>query len=193
MPIPNWINTEDWDVLRLGGVRIPGIAKVTGALGSGLDIKKPKGGKRATIKDDGDPPGELDVELDMSHEDVVHFAEVLPILRAVTKNGARDPLKLEHPMAYLASIHNVTVGDIHLEHPEQGGRMKVTLKLIEWAPAPVAVAPSKPAPVDNQEDIVEYGRYRDDGVAGSGAPPRPQPMTPVVQIRKPSASAGKNI
>jgi len=190
MPLPNWVTTEDWDILRLGGVRIPGIAKVKGKLGSGLDVKKPKGGKKATIKDDGDPPGELDVELSMSHQDVVEFAEIIPVLRAITKDGARDPLQVEHPEAYLWGINNVTVGDIDSDHPDQGGRKKITLKLIEWAPAPAAVKASKKAP-----DGSEAGGWAgfEDDVAGSGRrpPPRPSPATPLVQA--PSKAAGKNI
>lgn len=190
MPIPNWVTAEDWDILRLGSVRIPGVAKVKGKLGSGLDVKKPKGGRCATIKDDGDPPGELEVELDMSHQDVVEFAEIVPILRATTKNGARDPLKVEHPEAYLWGISNVTVGDIDSDHPETGGRKKISMKLIEWAPAPTPVKASKKAP-----DDAERGAWAgfEDGVAGSGARPAPRPTPAVAVTHPPSKSAGKNI
>lgn len=190
MPIPDWVTTEDWDILRLGGQRIPGVAKVKGKLGSGLDVKKPKGGKKATIKDDGDPPGELEVELDMSHEDVVAFAEIVPSLRAVTKNGARDPLKVEHPEAYLWGINNVTVGDIDSDHPETGGRKKISFKLIEWAPAPTAVKASKKAP--DGSEIGSWAGFEDD-VAGSGARPPPRPTPAIAVSHPPSKKAGKNI
>ncbi len=190
MPIPDWVTAEDWNILRLGDIQLPGIAKVKAKLPSGLDIKKPKGGKKATIKDDGDPPGELDVELSLDHKELVRFAEIVPILRAVTKDGARDPLKCDHPEAYLWGISNVTVGDIDSDHPETGGRKKITFKLYEWAPAPAPVKASKKAP-----DGSEAGGWSgfEDDVAGSGRrpPPRPTPATPA--ITSPSGAAGKNI
>jgi hypothetical protein len=184
MPIPDWVKTEDWEILRLGGVRVPGVAHVEGDLGSGLDIKKPKGGKKATTKDDGDPPGELDVDLDMDHADVVAFQAMLPILRAVTKDGARDPLKCEHPMAYLTNIHNVSVGPIKISHPKPGGRLRVSFKLIEWSPAPVAVKDSKKQPEASSDvaDWQQHARNRTPDVA----------VSPFLQ-RKPSSDAGKNL
>jgi hypothetical protein len=83
----------------------------------------------------------------------------------------------------------VTVGDIDSDHPETGGRKKITFKLYEWAPAPAAVKASKKAP-----DGSEAGGWAgfEDDVAGSGRPPpRPTPATPAVT--SPSKSAGKNI
>lgn len=190
MPLSNWLNTEDWDILRLGGMRVPGVAKVKVKAGSGLDHKKPKGGKKATTKDDGDPLVEFDVELDMSHEDVVEFSGMIGVLRPVTKDGARSPLKFEHPQAYLFSVFNVTVGEIEADHPESGGRMKLSFKLTEWAPGPSKVAASSKRPTD---DAGGWAGFEDD-VAGSGRRPPPRPSPAVERpISKPSGNAGKNI
>lgn len=189
MGLPDWVKTEDWDILRLGGMRIPGIAKVKAKIGSGLDHKKPKGGKKATTKDDGDPLVEFDVDLDMSHEDVVAFADMVGVLRPVTKSGARSPLKFEHPQAYLWSVFNVSVADIDADHPESGGRMKISLKLVEWAPAPTAVAASTKKPED-AGDVGAWAAFADDAVGrflhGSSPPAEPAPT-------KPSSNAGKNL
>ncbi len=182
MSLPDWVRAEDWDVLRLGGLRIPGVAKVSADLDSGLDVKKPKGGKKATIKDEGDPPGKLKVELTMTHADVVAFAEIVPVLRAVTKDGARDPLKCEHPEAYLWGIHNVTVGPIQSESPAPGGRKRISFELIEWAPAPTAVKASKKQPED---DAADWGRFSKNE--------RPLVQTSPFVRRKPSEDAGKNL
>lgn len=190
MPLPDWVKTEDWDALRLGGKRVPGIAKVKAKLGCGLDIKKPKGGKKGTIKDDGDPLAELEVELDMSHQDVVEFAALVPIIRPVAKGGARDPLQIEHPEAALWGIFNVTVGDIDSDHPESGGRKKITLKLIEWAAAPVTVKSSAKQP-DDAADRGAWGALVGDSVDRFINSIRPAPAEP--PTKKPSASAGKNI
>lgn len=182
MPLPNWIKGEDWDVLRLGGIPMPGVAKVRAKVGSGLDVKKPKGGKKATIKDDGDPPVELEAELSMDADQVSAFAEILPVLRALTKGGARDPLKIEHPEAALWGVHNVTVGDIDSDHPAAGGRKRIVLKLIEWAPAVQPVGASKKKPEDKAAaEIAGWVNGLLTNVLGTGI------------VRKPSSDAGKNL
>jgi hypothetical protein len=61
MPVPNWRRTPDWNTLYLGGVAVVCIAaRVKVKLPSGLDIKKGRGKKKATITDNGDPPARVD-------------------------------------------------------------------------------------------------------------------------------------
>ena len=149
MGVPNWNRVEDWDVLFLGGKRVPGIAYVNVKLGSGLDIKKPKGGKKATITDEGAPPSELDVTIKLEPEEMTDFQSFIPKLRPRAKSGAREPLEIGHPQAALWGINVVTVGDIDAPQPESGGFYSVSFKATEWAPAPVKVKPKpKPKPDD---------------------------------------------
>lgn len=182
MPLPDWNRTEDWEVLRLGGLRVPGIVKVRAKPGSGLDIKKPKGGKKATIKDDGDPPVELEAELLLNAQELAAFAEIVPVLRPPSKNGARDPLKIEHPEAMLWGVHNVTVADIDSEPPAAGGRKRIVLKLIEWAPSMHPVAASKKKPEDAAAaEIAGWVNGLLSNTLGTGI------------VKKPSSDAGKNL
>jgi hypothetical protein len=186
MSLPNWVTSEAWDTLRLGGMIIPGIARVKSRAPSGLDIKKPKGGKKATTKDDGDPPAEFDCDLSMSHAELVEFADMVGVLRPVTKSGARSPLKADHPQFALLGVYNVSVGKIEVDPPESGGRIHVSIEVFEWSPAPSAVAKSKTQPADNPGD---WSGFEDD-VAGSGRGPAPPPPAPKT---KPSSKAGENI
>jgi len=145
--IPNWTRTEDWDALYLGGKRIPGIASVDMSLGSGLDVKKPKGGAKATIRDEGTPPTELSVTVRMTHEELERFESVIPMLRPRAVNGSRPPLEIAHPQARLWGVNVVTCGPIEAPHPETGDLYVTTFKLTEWVPAPKkmkASAPKKP-------------------------------------------------
>lgn len=143
MPTPNWWRTEDWDALYLGGKRMPGIARVNVSLPSGLDVQKPKGGKKATIKDEGAPPAELDIELELTPEQVTEFEAHIPLLRPRSKAGARDPLEIGHPNARLWGINVVTIGEIGAPHPKTGHTYSVSFRAHEWAPAPTKT--KKPA------------------------------------------------
>lgn len=154
MGVPNPNRTEDWDVLFLGGQRVPGVAYVDVKLGSGLDVQKPKGGKKATIRDEGAPPAELDItiKLDPSKDEITKFQAFIPKLRPRSKSGAREPLEIGHPQAALWGINVVTVGDIDAPHPESGGFYMPRFRATEWAPAPVVVKPKpKPKPDDSED------------------------------------------
>lgn len=151
MPVADWTKAEDWDVLFLGGKRMPGIAKVTLSLPSGLDVQKPKGGKAARISDDGTPPAELSIELTLQPHEMEAFRAVHPILRPRAKSGAREPIEIAHPQAALWGVNVVTVGPIESEPPESGGVYTCSFTAYEWVPAPVKVKPKKnPKPKDAQ-------------------------------------------
>lgn len=158
MAIPDWTK-EDWAVLGLGGVTLPGTARVRITLESGLDIKKPKGGNKATLKDEGEPPASLEVELELLPEDIPAFQKAWPVLRPTSKRGARDPLAIVHPLATIAKITAVTVGKIELPMPDPGGSWKVRFTVHEWAPAPKPVKASKKKPKDKGtegwEDLIQ--------------------------------------
>lgn len=148
MPAPDWWRSEDWDALYLGGKKFPGVARVNVALPSGLDIQKPKGGKRATIRDEGAPPAELDIEVELLPKELVEFEALIPLLRPRSKNGARDPLEIGHPQARLWGINVVTIGEVGAPHPQRGGTYKVNITAHEWAPAPTAVKKPQSKPRD---------------------------------------------
>ena len=142
-----------WDYVKLAGDVCPGVATVEIQAPDGLDRKKAKGKKKATITDNGDNPLEIDIELILLPGDLDYFREVtLPMLRPRSKTGAREPVSIEHPMAELCGVRNIIVGTIKIHHPS-GGKMKVTIKAYEWVPSVAGVLSSgkvKTAPRDRQ-------------------------------------------
>ena len=121
-----------WDYVVLAGDIAPGVATVDITAPDGLDRKKAKGKKRATITDNGDNPLEVEIELVLLPGDIDYFREVtLPTLRPRSKTGARQPVSIEHPMAEVWGVRNIIVGTIKTPHPK-GGKMIATLKCYEW-------------------------------------------------------------
>lgn len=163
MAVPDWYTDESWDTLFLGGVQVPGVVKVNVKLGSGLDIQKPKGWKKATIKDDGAPPIELSIRVEMNAGELINFQEdIIPLIRTRSKKGARDPLEIEHPQAQLWGVDVVTIGDIDAPTPEEGGSYILTMQAIEWYPAPVE--PKKPSenPKGKEKDVQTWRDFAAD-------------------------------
>src|SRR5690606_39927556 len=60
------------------------------SLPSGLDIQKPKGGKKATIRDEGAPPAQLDIEVELLPEELQEFESHIPLLRPRSKNRSAE-------------------------------------------------------------------------------------------------------
>jgi hypothetical protein len=147
------ITKGPWDYVVLGGQVVPGVAIVDVSMGTGLDIQKPKGGKRATIVDDGDPPAEVEIKLLLQSDDMEAFRDfIMPILREPGKNGGRQPLEISHPNCELWGIDTIAVGNISSPSPQSGGLMTITINATEWVAAPEPVkAPTKVLTNDGAE------------------------------------------
>ena len=145
MPLPDWTRQQDYNVLYLGGVFVPcAVARVEVKLPSGLDIKKGKGKKKATITDDGDPPAEVDIEVDLLPQHLSEFAQkIIPLLRPQAKGAGRPPLEIAHPNTRLWGINVITPGEISSPMPASGGVWTISIKSHEWAPAPQQVKNKK--------------------------------------------------
>ena len=154
-PVPS-----EWDVVYFAGVPTPGAARVKVRIPDGLDKQKPKGGKRATIKDNGDPPIEFSIRLELLPDEWQFFVDtVLPLLRPKSKDGGRAPLAMSHPQAVALNVTNVIVGPIDFDHPKSGGTMIVSFSAFEWVPAPAPVkAKTKPQTGDGEQSLAETAR-----------------------------------
>lgn len=134
------ITKGPWDYVVLGGQVVPGVARVTVDSGSGLDVQKPKGGKKATIVDNGDPPAKVTIELELLPGDVEEFRDfIIPILRPRGKNSGRAPLEIQHPNCEMWGIGIIAVDTIKSPPPKSGGTMTLTINAYEWAPGPEPV------------------------------------------------------
>jgi hypothetical protein len=142
--IPAVGEVTPWDRLELAGIVCPGLARVNVVVPNDLDIAKPKGGKKATITDEGDPLQEVSITLTMQPADAnKFFAEVMPKLRPRGKNRGRAPVKAAHPMLALFGVAALAIGDIKANQPNPGGFMVVEISAWEYAAAPTPVKKKK--------------------------------------------------
>lgn len=168
MPVPDWNTTEDWDILLLGDVAMPGTARVEVDMPSGVDVKKPKGGRRATVRDTGSPPAKLDIELTLMPADMPLFERYLPILRPRASNGVMDPIAIAHPNARMWGINVVLVDSVSSPMPTTGGYLRIKIKAIEWVPVPKAVKKPKVQP-KSESDVPGLINALDELPMSSGA------------------------
>jgi hypothetical protein len=177
MPLTHWNDgserTERYYTAILGGKRLPGIVTVDVQLPSGLDIRKRRGKRGGFVKDEGDPPRKLKFRIrsDGSQADLLLLDDFRDLLIAATVSGARDPLALEHEWANFWGIHTVILGDADLPMPED--LLDFTFDAVEYLPESADNAQAdvnkQKAKAKAEEDA--WSQFRDDGVAGSGAPP----------------------
>lgn len=145
MTVPSWSTTDQWDTLMLGGQLIPGVARLDINMGSGLDVQKPTRGKNASIADDGTPPAELTITVTLADADeATRFSSAILLLRPTAKSASLDPLEIVHPLAQMWDISAVSIGSISSPSPTSGGSLVVTIRAVQWAPAPTPAR--KPAP-----------------------------------------------
>lgn len=163
---------DSWDYVVLGGLFLPGVAKVRVKLQSDLDTKKPKGAKRASIADKGDKPSKISIELQLEDQEDLDMLEAqLVNLRPRSKGAGREPLEIVHPNPNFWGITAVTVDDVDADHPDATEGWRISIECLEWAPEPTAVktAAGKQKP-KGETDTGSWGQFRDDDVAGSGDP-----------------------
>jgi hypothetical protein len=191
MPIADWTTSPDWDTLYVGGKPIEcAVVRVTVKLPSGLDIKKGKGKKKATITDDGDPPAEVDIEIELLPKHLPKFVqEIVPILRPQAKGASRPPLEIGHPNTRLWNINVITPGEISSPMPTSGGTWVISIKAHEWCPAPSTVkkksANEKPKTEDEQWAHLRGGvtNFIREALNREGPPPPPDQLSPQEQAQ----------
>jgi hypothetical protein len=158
MTLPDWTKTPEWETLVLGGKTVPGVAELTPTIPDGVDVQKPKGAKKATAVDNGDPPVEFDCTVTIWNAEQLNAfkVDIMPILKPRTKKGARSPLQIEHPMAALCDVTAVMVREVRFDPPRSGANLAVTIKLTEWTPGPSTVKATPKKPVDSTDGWEDY-------------------------------------
>jgi hypothetical protein len=140
MTIEHWRNT--FDIVKLGGRTLPGIARVGFNVPDCQDRRKGRGKKKAKTRDDGEKPAELDIELEMTPFEYDQFATFMPMLRPRGKTTARSPLKIVHPDCVVLGISTVSIGRIRVK-PLKGGETRiVNIQAFEWERSPATIKES---------------------------------------------------
>jgi hypothetical protein len=152
VPVSSWIATEDWETLFLDGKRMPGVAHVDIQLPSGLEVHKPRGKKKARIKDVGVPPAELDIELEVLPEEMAALERVVNVLRPRAANGARKSLQIAHPNAKLWGVNVIKIRNVGSPQPGPGGSYRLKFSAYEHVEAPTKVKKPAAKPANGDPD-----------------------------------------
>jgi len=151
----DWTKTPDWERLKLAGRDVEcAMVDVKVRLDSGVDVKKSKGKKKARVTDDGEPPAEINVEIQLLPKHLPAFAAHRNVLRPRAKNAAREPIQFAHPNTEFWGITAVTIKTVDSPMPEAGGLWRVSFKAIEWSastPEVKAKATKDQKPSDAEE------------------------------------------
>jgi hypothetical protein len=176
MPVKTWGEDPDeergiWDTLVLGGIRVPGMARVKMKLPTGIEERKARGKRGAGLKDVGSKPRKLDIEVRIYSREDRQLADGLRDLIVGKANGdPMDPLAIIHEGANYFKVNAVVLGDVDIDHPDPIDGWTWNIEAFEWQPEQ-AIKNVKDQKKKPKDDTSAWLAFRDDGVAGSSAPP----------------------
>lgn len=153
--VADFTKDEDWEILHLGGIRMPGVARVEVDMPTGVDIQKARGKKKARLVDRGVEPAKLSIELELMPDELDELAECLNTLRPRARSAGQKYLTIYHPAAGFFGINQVMIGDMGAPHPVPGGTFLFRFEAIEHVAEPAKVKKAKPAA--GKEDEQDWG------------------------------------
>lgn len=143
-------NPFDWDRCGLGGLDLPGLARVRVRMSQELDIKKPKGSHGATTTLQGANPARVTITLRMWNAEQFRTfqAAVVPLRSMVGKSADKGAVDIEHPKTKMWGIRAVLIQDIDDNNDEHGDLYDVAFECVEHRPPPKASATKTPTSTD---------------------------------------------
>lgn len=132
-----------WDVCILGGLWLPGIAKVQVKAKKRFDVKKKKGRDGAKLTFTGYDPSELSITLRLwVPVQLDTLQSLMPMLKAKSTSAAgaqataaQLALDIGHPSTALLGIHSVLIESVGgLEPGDKPGVMQMQIHCLEYIP-----------------------------------------------------------
>jgi hypothetical protein len=173
MTIPSWKdNGNAWDSLILGGLTIPGVAKVSGKVAEKIDVQVVKGTKGAKTVDEGPEPASLTIEIEQTKDEASEFEKILDTLHPRKNDQHAGPLEIIHPSANLLGITSIKIKSISLPQLDSD-LIKWTIEAIEHFQEPKkAKAKTKPAAKKTKAENSDYmPKYEAGSYDGTYTPP----------------------
>ena len=125
-----------WDRVKLGPYVLPGTWTVGGAVDRRIDVKKAKGADGARFRDQGYIPAPITLTGTLiGASDWNEMVQALKVLTPRKRGVSLDPLAVEHPAFTMLGITNVLVKKVGAPQLD-GGRIRISIDVLEWTPAP---------------------------------------------------------
>lgn len=175
MPVRHWNHPDAeqgiWDTFVLGGKRMPGVWRLRLKLPTGIHKRKGKGKRGAHLRDEGSEPRELDCKGVLNTpEDLLLADDLRDFICGLVPGDASNPLQIVHEAANYFRVGAVVIGNVDIDHPDPVDGWEWNLQLFEWQPD-TQIKTVKDQDKKAKDDTAAWLPFRDDGVAGSGAPP----------------------
>jgi hypothetical protein len=125
-----------WDVLILGGGKVPGIARVEARLGRRLDMKKAKGAHGASLTDEGYDPAQITITITIWERE--HLDALRNFVAKLRPKSTADPAAVDvvHPQLQFLGITSIFIKEISAPRPVGQGLYDVVFQAIEYMPLP---------------------------------------------------------
>jgi hypothetical protein len=106
-----------WDVLILGGGKVPGIARVEARLGRRLDMKKAKGAHGASLTDEGYDPAQITITITIWERE--HLDALRNFVAKLRPKSTADPAAVDvvHPQLQFLGITSIFIKEISAPRP----------------------------------------------------------------------------
>lgn len=176
----HWDEAE-WSQLTLGSTTLPGSWEVEGEAKRNVDIKTQKDRDGAVVKDKGYENADVTLVGSISKKaDWDALAKALKEIHPRRKGAARDPLAVVHPALSVLGITNLYVIAIGTPKLGDDGIVRISIKCLEWVPAPKPVPAKKQKPITKEQQhaanrAVTFGRELTDANGNTrvdlGVPP----------------------
>jgi hypothetical protein len=183
IPAPFWDDDPDsWDTALLGGITLPGLARVDGLeLGSKWDVKEAPGTDGATETYQGYTPSAFNLVLRIWLAD--QWASWLSIAKQFRPKPGKErpkPLDVVHPELAAWGIARVVIRKI--KPRKLDGIYEVSFDLLEYFPQPKKTVTKTATGLGNYDNALTGtgGGSPPAGVYGPPPPPPPPPSaTPI--------------
>jgi hypothetical protein len=124
-----------WDVMTVGGVPLPGLAKVKAKRKYKTDVKNAAGADGATLTGLGHEPTEASITLRIWTE--AHWEQlktVAPLLMPPPKKGLPSPVDVSHPTLAFLKVRSLYFTEIGAPEESSRGVWEVELVATEYLP-----------------------------------------------------------
>lgn len=135
--LPHWHDEpEVWDTVFLGGVQMPGVAKVKVTRKRKIDKKSAKGKNKGKVTTQGTEPAEVSISLRMlSEEDKAALVTVMPLLEPVPDKETvtdKDALEIASYATNYRSISAIIIESLEGPELRDDGILYLDIKACEF-------------------------------------------------------------